>query len=176
MKGLEYENIKPIPKKKYKNKIRYSEVNYYCFGKFILQRKLLNDENILLIKYPKSLAPVPKIRRTKVSDDFKAIINDLLDTQKINIQLQKELNDKEQNLFELLINLAGLKDVLNYSRVYKDIQYFINKFEVLRGSIIAGNDNDEILKELFNVIDILSNENVGIISIDDAKMLKNCFD
>jgi hypothetical protein len=173
MKGLDYENIKPKPIKKYKNKIRYSEINYYAFGKFILQRKLLNDENILLIKYPVSLAPVPKIRRTKISDDFKAIINDLLDTQKINIQLQKELNDKEQNLFELLINLSGLKDVLNYNRVYKDVKYYMDKFEVLRGSIIAGNDNDEIKKELIDVIDLLSNKSIGKISITDATLLKN---
>ena len=172
MKGLEYENIKPKQHKKYKNKKQYREINYYSFGKFILQRKLLNDENILLIKYPVSFAPVPKIRRTKISDDFKAIINDLLDTQKINIQIQKELNDKEQELFELLINLAGLKDVLNYNRVYKDVKYYVDKFEVLRGSIIAGNDNDEIINELIDIIDLLSNKSIGKISLSDAIMLK----
>lgn len=175
-KGIEYENVAPKKQKPYKNKINYKEVNYYTFGKFVLNRKRLNDENILLVKYPKSNAPVPKIRRTKITDDFKNLINDMLDTQQINIQLQKELSDEEQDLLDLLLGLAGIKDKLGFRKVSKDINDYMKRFEVLRGAIVAGNDSPDIRTELIEIIDLLSNKTIGKITPLDAIMLKECLE
>lgn len=170
MKGLKYEDLKVRQHKEHK---KSANKELYCnFGKLILNLKKLN-ENILLIKYP-SKAPVPKLRRTVISDDFKAIINDLLDTKKINIQLQKELNDKEQDLFDLLMNVSGLKNYLNYKRIYKDVNYYMNKFEILRGSLNAGNNNMEIKNELMDIIDLLSNKIYNKIPVEEVKDFKDC--
>lgn len=174
-KGLEAVIPPPSPKNvKKKHKISYKEINYYTFGKFILNRKILNDENILLIKYPKSHGNVPKLRRTIISDTFKNLINDLLDTQQLNIQIQKNLTDKEQDLLDLLLSLSLLKKQLNFSKQYKDINDYVIRFKILQGSISAGNDSDDIKNELIDIINILSNPIINKISIDNAIMLKDC--
>jgi hypothetical protein len=175
--GLIFEDVKKKEMKKYKpRKCNYKEVNFYAFGKFILNRKRLNDENILLIKYPVSNAPIPKIKRTPITDEFKNLINDLLDTKKINIETQKKLTKKEADLFELLLRLSGLTDHLNYTRVSKDINDYKKRFEVLQGSLNAGNDSDIIIDELKEIILLLSNKTVGIISLEDKQMLLECLE
>lgn len=172
--GIEYRGIKPIKEKKQiKKEKSYRETNYFSFGKFILNRGRLNNENILLVKYHKNNGPVSKIRRTKISDDFKNLINDLFDSEIINTELQKELNEKEQDLFELLLKLAGLDIQLNYKRYVKSIDDYKKRFNILRGAIIAGNHNPEIIQELINIIDLLSNNTLKIISIEDSNDFKD---
>lgn len=174
MNGIEYKGIKkPKPVIVKPPKISYRQTNFFQFGRFVLNRGRLNKENILLVKYPKNNGPVSKIRRTSITNDFKNLINDLFDTSTINIELQKQLGQKEQDLFELLLKLAGLDIQLNYKKHIMTVEDYKARFEVLRGAIMAGNHNPEIVKELINIIDILSNESIGIISQEDKKDLQN---
>ena len=87
-------------------KTSFIERRYIRFGKFVLNHYKLN-ENILLIKYFKSHAPVPKLKSTKISNDFKILLRGLLDTERSKI---------ESNTFELLLKLAGIAEQLNYER------------------------------------------------------------
>ena len=89
------------------NKDSYIVKRYIRFGKFDLNHYQLNENNILLVKYPKSRGPVAKLKSTKVSNNFKSLIHDLIDTQKINKAIQKKLNTKEMDLFELLITKSA---------------------------------------------------------------------
>lgn len=170
-KGIKYEGNKPRGIA-YKHKKSYKDMYYIPFGKFILNRKLLN-ENILLVKYPNSHGPVVKIRRTPCTDTLKNLLNDLLDTGEINYTLQKALNEKEITLFELLLKLSGVTEQLNYKRQTKSVEDYVERFKILQGSIAAGNDSDEIKTELNDIIDLLSNKTVNRISLENAKMLKS---
>jgi hypothetical protein len=173
--NLRYENISVKPLKKYKpRKVNYKDTYYIPFGKFVLDKKKLNDDNILLIKYPVSFAPVPKLRRTLISNEFKSIINDLFDTKRINTQTQKKLSIEELNIFELLLRLSGLIEVLNYKRITKSIEDYKQRFRVLQGSLNAGNDSKEVFDEVKQIVSILSKNNV--ISMEDAKMLLECLE
>ena len=151
-------------------KLTFVEVRYVAFGNFIINHFKLN-ENKLLIKYPGSHAPVPKIRSTIISNDFKRLMIDLLDTKKINIDLQKKLNATETTLFELLLRLAGLKEHLNYKKHTMSIDDYVHRFEVLRGELIAGNDSNEMKIELINIIKLLNNKSINKISDEDAQEL-----
>ena len=62
-----------------------SNGNYKEFGKFAIHMKFLY-ENTLLIKYKKSYAPIPQIRKTKISDDFRDAMIMLIDTEKIDYE------------------------------------------------------------------------------------------
>jgi hypothetical protein len=172
MKGLFFDDIK-VKQRTHKIKENtFINKYYYSFGKYLLNRKKLN-ENFLLIKQIKSLGPVNKLKRTVISDDFKSLINDLLDTTKINIQTQKKLKPNETILLELLLNISGLTDVLNYSRKEKDANDYLDRLILIQGTFEAGNDNDDIKKEAIEIIKLLSNPNINKININDADILIN---
>ena len=156
-----------------KKRKKYNPDNYYSFGKFIINKKLLN-KHILLVKYPISYAPIPKIKRQDISNELQTLLIDLIDTQEINKQIQKNLNIHDMQLFETIINLSGLKQQLKYNRIYKTVQDHMDRFIILQGALNAGNHNIVIINELINIIDILNNESIGVISNEDSKMLKDC--
>ena len=143
---------------------------YIRFGKFDLNHYKLN-QNVLLIKYPKSRGPVSTIRATKISDDFKSLILDLLDTQKINKALQKKLDKNEMDLFENLIRKSGLEEQLDYERSKMDVDDYVHKFEILRGELVAGQNSRIMKDELIEVIKILNNKEYNKISDEDANEL-----
>lgn len=161
--------MKGIQKIKKKSLI---ETRYYPFGNFILNHFQLNN-NILLVKYPQTLAPVAKIKSTQITDDFKILLIDLIDTGKINIDLQKKLGDIETNIFELLLLMAGLKVHLNYKRQVRSIDDYIHRFNILRGSLVAGDDSVELRTELTEIIKLLNNKAINKISDDVAFELLN---
>jgi len=140
--------------------------NYREFGKFAINAKLLY-ENVLLVKYKKSYAPVPQIRRTQITDDFVDVIRYLLDTEKIDYERLKMMSDNENNLFKNLIMKSGLYDTLkyNYSETRANIKDIIEQYEILKGQIEADNDNPEIIEKSKKVLKQL--KNYGKISEKD---------
>jgi len=151
-------------------KTSFIERRYIRFGKFVLNHYKLN-ENILLIKYFKSHAPVPKLKSTKISNDFKILLRDLLDTERINIVVQKKLSKIESNTFELLIKLAGIAEQLNYERQEPSIEDYTHRFQILQGEIGAGNDSTILKNEIIEIIGILNK--ASKINDNDAKELIN---
>jgi hypothetical protein len=157
--------------------MKYSETalkatnNYIEFGKFAINKKLLY-ENILLVKYKKSYAPVPQLRRTKISDDFIDALIFIFDTNKIDYEKLRELTTVENDLFKILIMKSGLYDTLkyNYNQTREKINDIIEEYEILKGEIEAENDNPELLtkakvisKKLKNYGKITENEYKDIV-------------
>ena len=132
-----------------------TDYSYREFGKFIIQYKFLLD-NLLLVKY-KSYAPIPTIKRQDISDDLKDIIINIFDSGEINYQLGKTLNQSEKDLLTSLITKSGLKEQLKFNKLHllEDIKDIINDFNVLKGIIIAGNDNPDIITKIKVVLDKL---------------------
>jgi hypothetical protein len=157
--------------------MKYSETalkatnKYIEFGKFAINKKLLY-ENILLVKYKKSYAPVPQLRRTKISDDFIDALIFIFDTNKIDYEKLRELTTVENDLFKILIMKSGLYDTLkyNYNQTREKINDIIEEYEILKGEIEAENDNPELLtkakvisKKLKNYGKITENEYKDIV-------------
>ena len=130
-----------------------SQNNYKELGKFGINLKLLYS-NTLLLKYKKSYAPVPQIKRTVISDELRDVIIFLLDTNKIDYEKLRELEDEENNLFKLIMMKSGLFDVLkyNYSNTRENIEDVIEEYEILKGEIEADNNNPEIPKKIKKVL------------------------
>ena len=155
-----------ITKGKYKKtKPDFKDAYYHQFGKYIINRRQLNL-NKLLIKYKGHLGPVSGFPSTKISDTFKSLIDEMLDINQINIQTQKNLSTTEADLFDRLIRKCGLVNVLDYQYRTKDINDYMQRFEILRGSFLAG--NRDVIGELRDVINLLSNPAIGKISNKDA--------
>ena len=133
---------------------------YVEFGKFILNYYQLENNNILLVKYPKSIAPIPKLRRTIISNELKILLQDLINTQIINIDLQSEISTEEIKILENLLNLSGLTQHLKYKRIDRTIKDTIHRFEVLKGGLIAGNQSIELKEELSKILQLFLNKNI----------------
>lgn len=144
-----------------------NENNYKEFGKFAINIKLLYN-NTLLVKYKKSYAPVPQIRRTHISDDMLDALIYLLDTNTIDYEKLRELDDKENELFKMLMMKSGLFDTLkyNYSKTREQLSDVIEEYEILKGEIEA-NNNPELIKKVKNVLKKL--RNYGKITEDEYK-------
>ena len=122
--------------------------NYKEFGKFMINVLFLED-NILLVKY-KSYSPVPSLRRMTISNDFKTLVTYLFDTGEISYAIAQKLKQSEKEVFDNLIKKSGLRVQLKYNpeRLDDDLDSIINEFEILKGEVIAGNDNPKIIKDI----------------------------
>jgi len=134
------------------SKLKLEQNKYSEFGKFIINMALL-DQNILLVKY-KSYAPVPTLKRTQISDELKDIIYYLFDTGEMDYQSGQKLKESEKGVLDRLIIKSGLNLQLKYksSKLDDDIEAIIEEFEILKGEIIAGNDNPKIVEDIKNVL------------------------
>ena len=132
-----------------------SKAHYKTFGKFIINMELLNS-GILLVKYA-SYAPVYKVKRTHVSSFFVDFLNNLLETGVIHLDLFKKLTFRDNKIFENLIQRAKLDIQLGYHKIEKKLSEdeLKTRFEILRGEILAQNDNEELVEELIHVINEL---------------------
>ena len=132
-----------------------SKAHYKTFGKFIINMELLNS-GILLVKYA-SYAPVYKVKRTHVSSFFVDVLNNLLETGVIHLDLFKKLTFRDNTIFENLIKRATLDIQLGYHKIEKKLSEdeLKTRFEILRGEILAQNDNEELVEELIDVINEL---------------------
>ncbi len=145
--------------------LKIKKETYKEFGKFMISLKFL-EQNLLIVKYL-SYAPVPSIRRTKISPSLAMVISFLLDTGTINYQLAQELSIKEKDLLTRLITKAGLISQLKFDpkKLEDDINDIIKKFYVLQGEVKAGNNNPDIIEQIRVIIDKLVH--MGKISSED---------
>ena len=155
------------PRKKYERK-KPKQVIYVPFGKYMINKRMLNDGYVLL-KYPTHHGPITGFPKTKISETLSSLIRDILDTGQINIQTQKQLSYDMAEFFDRLINKCALVKALKYEPRTRTIADYVNRFEVLRGALISGLDESpEVKKELIEIIHVLSNPLVNKITSDDA--------
>lgn len=157
-------NYKPLSR--YSKGIK-SVPSYVEFGKFVIHKKKLYD-NILILKYKQSKGPVPTLKQQVITVPLATLLLNLIDTEDINYELVRDLDDKDRLLFENILKRADLIDILKYDKT-KSLTTdadLITKFEVLKGEVLAGNDNLDIRKDLRDVIKALTQK--GKINKNDA--------
>jgi hypothetical protein len=139
--------------------IAEAEPKYKEFGKYAIHWGQLTNNDILNVKY-KSLGRVPNIKPQAVSDIFRDFIIDVLETGKVNQRLYNQVPDEEKKLFEKVAIGAGLLNTLKLKKVTIDKEMEdINRFNLLKGEYLAGNNNTQVLKELRKYIVKFINEN-----------------
>lgn len=120
---------------------------YIEFGKFCISIADLNND-VLRVKYQTTMVDVPNFKN-KVSSDFVDFLNNFIETEKISERQLEKLPKEEQKIFRNLINKSGL-NVKYKVKDYKtdDETAEENRFNLVKGQYMAGNDNPRVKDEL----------------------------
>ena len=103
-------------------------------------------------------SPYPKVRTQTVSEDLQSLLIDIIETEgtnEINRTIVGRLSDKERDLFHMILKDSGLVKDLKYKTKPRTVAETEERFKVLQGSVLAGNDNQEIINELIGLIKVL---------------------
>lgn len=124
------------------------EPQYRKFGKYIINYKQLVNNDILTIKYA-NFCSIAGIKNTPVSDVFKDFLIDLLDNAKPNIRIYSQVPVEERKFFEKISIGAGVMDLLKIKKTVTDKdKEDLDRFNLIRGEYLAGNNSQTLMKEL----------------------------
>jgi hypothetical protein len=125
---------------------------FYEFGKYMISMPHLAN-NVLKVKYLTNGNEVPAFKATKISPDMTDFLEDLCETERINERQLSKLTASEKRVFSKLINQSGLYGKYKVRTIKNpEEEEEENRFELVKGQFVAGNDNPAITKELKHLI------------------------
>jgi hypothetical protein len=124
------------------------EPPYRQLGKYVIHWKQLNDNDMLNVKY-KSLGRIPQFKPIPISDVFKDYLVDVMETGKHNNRHYESIPVEERKIWEKIVNGAGLAEQLKIKKTKSnEDESEMERFEMLKGQYIAGNNNPNVVREL----------------------------
>jgi len=151
------------------------ETNYVPFGKFIINRKKLAD-GIIMIKRPNG-AFMGNLQSKRISNNLKNVFDKIVGGNVPTYNDYDKLDDDEKEYLKYVSSKANLEDKLAVPTPKKDEdEKLINKYEVIRGQICAGQDNKEMIQEFKKLLVVLCDKKllprrqVSDILIDLARL------
>lgn len=118
-------------------------------GKYFLHVPSLS-KSMINVKYP-SLVGIPTIPQKFVSMDFIELIWKLIDENVFERSLFNRFNEDEQDYFKFLARKCQFDQTIGFgvgkAQTKEEVEE-IKRFEMLKGTIIAGNNSPEVLGEL----------------------------
>jgi len=128
------------------------EPTYRQFGKYVINMPQLKDRDILNVKFP-SLGRIPQFKPTPISDIMKDFILELLETGKVSNRIYEQIPIDERQLFEKIATGAGILNLLKIKRtISNEDKEDNNRFTLLKGEYLAGNNSVALLKELRKLV------------------------
>lgn len=120
------------------------------FGKYVIHMPSL-QKSFVNIKYGPGRGCVQTLPHKYVSQDFINLLMTVMDENLLDKSLFNKLTDDEQQYFRLLASKCEFDTVLGMgvgSSLSEQEKKEHERFEMLRGTIIAGNNSPEVLKEM----------------------------
>jgi hypothetical protein len=125
---------------------------YKTFGKYIIHMPYLENDNVLNVKF-QSMGSIPSIKPVCIDDNFKDFVLDIMNTGCVNQKHYNSLTDPEKAHFHKIVKGAGLSNTLKFKQDDKiDDKKDVKRLDILVGQVVAGNDNDKVLKEAKELI------------------------
>jgi len=130
---------------------------YIPFGRYLLNLKQLQKNKFML--RTKSRNPVLSFKTLTLTRKTKAIVQKLLKDIEVTFEEIDSLNEDEKNDIDTIISKTDIDTRLRVPNTKRSkLERDLNKFNVLRGSIISGNDSTELLKDFRRLLLHLTNE------------------
>jgi hypothetical protein len=119
-----------------------------AFGCLAVDEALFN-KNQFKLYYPNGYV-YRILKATLITDDLKSLFEDAMTGKRLNakqtLARYEKLGESEQNLYNRVMHITdNINLKLNDEPSKND---YISRFNILKGEVIAGNDNPQILKEL----------------------------
>jgi len=132
---------------------------YIKFGKYYVNNHLLND-NILSLRTSKG-TQIPKMTSYKMSTGFGVVIQKIIKGSSPSYEELNSLTDEEKQYLYKVSKSSNILDKIAIPTPSKAVEEKeIHRFNVLKGEIMAGNDNKDVIKE-FKVLALkLSRNNI----------------
>jgi hypothetical protein len=125
---------------------------YRQFGKYVINMNQLKNRDILNVKF-RSLGRIPQFKPQPISEALKDFVLDLLENGKPNHRVYDTLSVEERQLFEKLATYAGIINSLKLKKTLTDEDIKDNeRFAILKGEYLAGNNSQTLLKELRKLV------------------------
>jgi hypothetical protein len=140
------------PKREFADKIDTSistlpeNKSYVPFGKYVLNRRRLND-NKLMVRTVKGGA-ISGIPTLSISPVLGGIIKKMVGGALPSYNEMSNLSEEEQNTLYKIFKMSEVDnaDLLPSPNKTKEEEE-MNRFQILKGQVLAGNDNKELIKE-----------------------------
>lgn len=117
------------------------------FGNFLIDMPHL-EKNILYVKH-QSGNRVNRIPKARISDDVKALIQDILERKSVNRAYYEKLSPPDKRFLNKIFEKSKLDFELGLSKeITEQKREDFKRFELVRGIVQAGNNNPEVLEEL----------------------------
>jgi hypothetical protein len=148
-KGLKGNKGAGLGKKKKKSAVERSTgyvkpQPYTQLGSYLINKNKLK-EGVLMVKYP-SGQRIAKLPSQAITKELASVINVLIEGKQPSIRQFQNLSEGEKDKLHQIVRTTGLGvDVPNQKEEEMDKE--LNHFEILKGEIIAGNDNPKLIKE-----------------------------
>jgi hypothetical protein len=129
-----------------------NQPTYKQFGKYVMHYPHLVNNNVFNVKYP-SLGSIPAIKPKTITDDYKDFVLDIFDTGKMNERLFNTLDNDEKTHFHKVCKGAGLLELFKLKKGDTgEEKEDLDRFNLLKGSFIAGNNGESVIRELRGLI------------------------
>jgi hypothetical protein len=158
------DEIKTKRKRRYEES-RIKRVDKKDFGRLCIDLIALNKNRLKL--YRRCYKLYDNFNEKIISDNLKYIYLDILNDNKFNEGDYKKLDDNEKKIFDDVLYITQVQagssiSMLRRHKKYDDdeINTKLKRFNLLKGQILAGNDNREIIKELKKLIIYLKSKNI----------------
>lgn len=120
------------------------------FGKYLINKKQL-DKNIVAIKR-KGGSIVNMLPSQRVSNNVANILRKMISGGNLSYDEINELTDDEKRYLNKVSRLSELDKIMIPTPDKTHEEKLINEFEILKGQILAGNDNPELVKKFKTLI------------------------
>ena len=146
--------------------LHLEEIPKFCqFGKIFIQLDKLFYKNVLVVKDHNKMN-IHGFKNCPVSDEFVELIMRMCKGHKPSPSDLKNLKINEKEIFDMLIYISGNHKTI-HSTKDSTAEKLKLRLELVEGEIEAGNNNIELLDELRDLLNKLSN--LGVIAKPNAK-------
>jgi hypothetical protein len=123
-------------------------------GRYRINGRLLDEKQLLSVRYQSGTAAPQFPKMIPISDAFHELLTNLFETKKLDKRLMKELDPEEQRTAEVLLVKSGVGRSFGVKEITptNDEQKKMKRFEVVKGSYLAGNNAPAVIHELRSLI------------------------
>ena len=121
--------------------------NHFQFGKYYISIPRLK-KNILSVRTENKST----ILSSMITDEVKHLLLDFKDTGKFGIGKYSNFKNNNKEIMDRLLKSSGMDDRLSIRIENTDLNELLERYELLRGGVLQGNDSAEVRKELKHVV------------------------